>query len=91
MAQFARCKLQRHGYQVPEPCPSSLPRNRFRNNILSLARSALSTGGAVSVDLAGWVFWRCLRNRYAVDSQQPPQASISFAQTNVFLRCFEWK
>jgi hypothetical protein len=36
---------------------SSLPRNRLRNNaILCLARSALSTGGAVSTGLAGGGF-----------------------------------
>src|ERR1035438_7628185 len=38
------------------------------------------------------ILWRKLRNRNAVNRQEPPQASVLLAKTNVLLlRRFEWK
>ena len=49
-----------------------------------LARSALSTGGAVSAVLSRRrAFWRGLRDGNAVNGQQPAQASILFAESNI--------
>jgi hypothetical protein len=52
----------------------------------------LSTVGAGATVLVGGFSAGKLRYRNAVNCQNPPQASILLAETNIFLlRGFEWK
>jgi len=86
------------------PCRPSLFSHRERIHLLS-RETGSETGDSLSGPLLlvhrrrylnsfgrRRILWRKLRNRNAVNRQEPPQASVLLAKTNVLLlRRFEWK